>query len=390
MRRLRMTSRSFEKIRTIGKGAFGEVSLVRMRGTEKLYAMKRLNKSEMLKKDQVEHVRAELAVLVDSNKLYNENPWITKLYYSFQDKDSLYLIIEYAPGGDMMTWLIKEDTFSEDTTRHYIAETISAIDSIHKIGYIHRDIKPDNLLLDINGHIKLTDFGLCTGFTSNRISQLWKIIKDENKDLKPSDIVPKSRAQQIETWKKTRKIFAYSTVGTPDYIAPEVFEQSGYGQEADWWSVGCIMFEMLVGYPPFCAETQTETWRKIMNWKESLQFPDDCEISTEAKDLILRLICDSKNRLGSNGTEEFKKHPFFKGVDWEKLRKQKAPFIPVLKSPIDTPYFDVFEDEEDEEDHVVVDPTWKKTLTAEDLPFIGYTYKSFHDMGENFGTMLRN
>ena len=144
---------------------------------------------------------------------------------------------------------------------------------------------------------------------------------------------------------------------------------------------------MLVGYPPFCAETQTETWRKIMNWKESLQFPDECDISPEARDLILRLICDHKNRLGTNGADEIKKHPFFKGIDWEKIRKTKAPFIPLLKSPTDTIYFDTFE-EEDEEDHVVVDNSWKRTLTAEDLPFIGYTYKSFFDHGDNFGTML--
>ena len=112
-----------------------------MRGTEKLYAMKRLSKSEMLKKDQVEHVRAERAILVDSNKLQSENPWITKLFYSFQDKNSLYLVMEYAPGGDMMTWLIHEDTFTEDTTRHYIAETVLAIESIHRLGYIHRFIQ---------------------------------------------------------------------------------------------------------------------------------------------------------------------------------------------------------------------------------------------------------
>lgn len=139
----------------------------------------------MLKKDQVKHVRAERDVLAESNTLYaNQNPWITRLFYSFQDKDYLYLIMEYVPGGDMMTWLIKLDTFPEKTAQHYIAETILAIHSIHELGYLHRDVKPDNLLLDATGHIKLTDFGLSAGVNNSRLTNLYNLLKDADKELK--------------------------------------------------------------------------------------------------------------------------------------------------------------------------------------------------------------
>jgi len=155
LRRIRLTTKVFQSLTIIGRGAFGEVRLVTMRGTKDLYAMKKLKKSEMIKKDQIFHVRAERDALALTNA---SNPWIVKLYYSFQDQNYLYLIMEYVPGGDMMTWLIKLDIFSEEQTRFYIAQTILAIDSIHTMGYIHRDIKPDNLLLDSRGHVKLSDF----------------------------------------------------------------------------------------------------------------------------------------------------------------------------------------------------------------------------------------
>lgn len=392
MRRLRMTSRAFEKVVTIGKGAFGKVMLVRMRGTNQLFAMKKLRKDEMLKKDQVEHVRAERDVLADSNALYqNQNPWITRLFYSFQDKDYLYLIMEYVPGGDMMTWLIKYDTFDEKTAKHYIAETILAINSIHELGYLHRDVKPDNLLLDATGHVKLTDFGLSAGINKSRLTNLYKLLKDADKELKKDDIAKPSKTV-IDSWKKKRKIMAYSTVGTPDYIAPEVFLQHGYGKEADWWSVGVIMFEMLCGYPPFCADTVMDTYRKIMNWKETLEFPEDIALSPEAIDLMKKLITDAEHRIGSGdqGVPKMMAHPWFKGVDWENLRKTNAPIKPIISAPDDTRNFDEFEDDSDEEtEQAVVDRTFKRQFEQQDLAFIGYTYNSFAAMGDRFGTYLR-
>jgi len=177
---------------------------------------------------------------------------------------------------------------------------------------------------------------------------------------------------------------AYSTVGTPDYIAPEVFQQKGYGNECDWWSVGVIMFEMLVGYPPFCAETPSETYRKIINWKQTLKFPDDCHISPEARDLIERLLCDQKDRLGAGagGVEEMKCHPFFKGIQWDNLRKSKAPMIPALRSPTDTSHFEDFEELESDSK---ADAEGKNS-SGYDPRFIGYTYKNFDAVRSQFSS----
>jgi len=176
-------------------------------------------------------------------------------------------------------------------------------------------------------------------------------------------------------------------VGTPDYIAPEVFMKNvGYGQECDWWSVGVIMFEMLIGYPPFCSETSNETYRKIMNWKQTLVFPDETPISDNARDLIEKLCCEQENRLGINGVEDIKNHKFFDGVNWESLSRQKAPFIPNLKSPTDTEYFDEYNLEEETES---ADEYHKpsRNMSSADIPFIGYTFKGWDAVNPNFETI---
>jgi len=332
----------------------------------------------MIKKDQIAHVRAERDALADSNA---GNPWVVNLYYSFQDSDYLYLIMEYVPGGDMMTMLIKYDTFTEPQTIYYIAQTVMAIDSIHQLGYIHRDIKPDNLLLDSNGQIKLSDFGLCTGLQTKQFSSLYKKLIGEAIDLKKSDKEDNKRSQKekMDTWKKKRRLLAYSTVGTPDYIAPEVFMQQGYGTECDWWSVGVIMFEMLCGYPPFCSETPAETYRKIMNWKETLVFPDEFPLSPDAKDLIQKLCCSQTERMN---VKEIKAHPFFKGIDWDNIRNQKPYFIPQIDYPEDVQNFPEELKHEPvektkEEKEKPVQSNGRREYTTKDIPFIGYTFKSF-------------
>lgn len=393
LRRTRLSLEDFSTVKVIGKGAFGEVRLVQKRDTGKIYAMKTLLKSEMYKKDQLAHVKAERDVLAGA-----DSPWVVSLYYSFQDTQYLYLIMEFLPGGDLMTMLIKYDVFSEDITRFYIAECVLAIEAIHKLGFIHRDIKPDNILIDKEGHIKISDFGLSTGFHKTHDSSYYRKLLDKppgpgsqviggaggRTSMVDAIHLTISNRQQISTWRKSRRLMAYSTVGTPDYIAPEIFIHQGYGQECDWWSLGAIMFECLVGWPPFCSETPQETYRKILNWQDTLQFPDDIHLSAESEDLIRRLLTFAERRLGRNGAEEIKAHPFFRGVDWSAIRDFSAPFIPNLSSVTDTSYFPI-EDLEQVPDTPAMAAAQQaaqqqgggKQDIREDLPFIGYTFSRF-------------
>lgn len=387
LRRTRLALDDFNTVKVIGKGAFGEVRLVQKKDTGKIYAMKTLLKSEMYKKDQLAHVKAERDVLADAN-----SPWVVSLYYSFQDSLYLYLIMEFLPGGDLMTMLIKWQIFTEDVTRFYIAECVLAIEAIHKLGFIHRDIKPDNILIDRRGHIKLSDFGLSTGFHKTHDSNYYKNLlqhekKNDNRNSVMIDPITltMSNRQQMQTWRKSRRLMAYSTVGTPDYIAPEIFINKGYGQECDWWSLGGIMFECLVGWPPFCSETPSETYRKILNWQETLVFPEDVHLSPEAEDLILRLLTNAENRLGRhNGADDIKRHPFFRGVNWDEIRNVEAPFIPKLRSITDTRFFPTDELENVPESPALAQAEADREKlkiqgldTKADLPFIGYTFSRF-------------
>ncbi|KAL8950311.1 MAG: hypothetical protein Q9222_003655, partial [Ikaeria aurantiellina] len=242
--RTKETPQNFSTIKIIGKGAFGEVKLVQRKSDAKIYALKSLVKTEMFKKDQLAHVRAERDILAES-----DSPWVVKLHTTFQDPTYLYMLMEFLPGGDLMTMLIKYEIFSEDITRFYMAEIVLAIEAVHKLGYVHRDIKPDNILLDRGGHIKLTDFGLSTGFhpqhENSYYQQLLKGSSSKPKDNRASVNLDQinltvSNRGQINTWRKSRRVMAYSTVGTPDYIAPEIFTGEGYAFSCDWWSVGAI------------------------------------------------------------------------------------------------------------------------------------------------------
>ncbi|KIR77495.1 AGC/NDR/NDR protein kinase [Cryptococcus gattii EJB2] len=383
LRRTRIGLDDFRTVKVIGKGAFGEVRLVQKADTGKIYAMKTLRKNEMFKKDQLAHVRAERDVLAESN-----SAWVVQLYYSFQDSQYLYLVMEFLPGGDLMTMLIKYDTFSEDVTKFYMAECILAIEAVHNLGFIHRDIKPDNILIDSLGHIKLSDFGLSTGFHKQHDSAYYQRLLgggDVSGNNRQSQAAAGARnsvmvnainltitsKQDIATWKANRRKLAYSTVGTPDYISPEIFLQQGYGKECDWWSLGAIMFECLVGYPPFCSENAHDVYKKIIDWRSYLFFPDDVHLSREAEDLIRRMLCEADRRYT---VEQLKAHPFFYGVDWATIREIDAPFVPHLRSITDTSYFPT-----DELDQVPDIPVGAETGSdaKKDLAFLGYTFRRY-------------
>jgi len=368
LKRAKLGVEDFDPLKVIGKGAFGEVRLVQKIDNGHIYAMKVLRKSEMVEKEQVAHVRAERDVLVEV-----DHTWVVKMFYSFQDAENLYLVMEFLPGGDVMTLLMKKDTLSEEATQFYIAETALAIETIHKLGFIHRDIKPDNLLLDARGHVKLSDFGLCTGLQKSHRTEYYRDLSQ----VKSSDFTnnPMDSKRRAETWKSKRRALAYSTVGTPDYIAPEVFLQTGYDKSCDWWSLGVIMFEMLIGYPPFCSETPQETYNKIMKWRDTLEFPPEVPISKNAKRTIRRL-CDGAERRIQN-LSDINKMGFFLSVDWDHIRDRPAAIPVSVKSIDDTDNFDEFPDVELK----FKSPSCsEKSAPYKDWMFMNYTFKRFEGL----------
>ncbi|XP_042304397.1 rho-associated protein kinase 2 isoform X3 [Sceloporus undulatus] len=334
IRGLQMKAEDYDVVKVIGRGAFGEVQLVRHKVTQKAYAMKLLSKFEMLKRSDSAFFWEERDIMAFAN-----SPWVVQLFSAFQDDRYLYMVMEYMPGGDLVNLMSNYDV-PEKWAKFYTAEVVLALDAIHSMGMIHRDVKPDNMLLDKYGHLKLADFGTCMKM-------------DE-----------------------TGMVRCDTAVGTPDYISPEVLKSQGgdgyYGRECDWWSVGVFLFEMLVGDTPFYADSLVGTYSKIMDHKNSLHFPEDVEISKHAKDLICAFLTDREVRLGRNGVEEIKSHLFFKNDqwDWGNVRDTAAPVVPELSSDIDSSNF---EDIEDDKGDVETFPV-PKAFVGNQLPFIGFTY----------------
>ena len=345
--RKKFTIYDYESLSIIGRGAFGEVHVCKEKSTGKIVAIKKIKKDVLEMKNQILHIRNEQLLMKKLN-----SPWIVDLIASFQEGNFLYLIMEYCQGGDLMNLLIKKDIFTEEEARFYTAELILCIEAIHNINCIHRDIKPDNVLIDKTGHIKLSDFGL---------AKVNEKLFDKNYNENINNLEDKNNFSHKKN---------YSCVGTAYYVAPEVLNKKGYGPEIDWWSVGIIFYEMLIGYAPFCSKETSEVCYKVLNWKNYLKIPKKNKISKEAEDLIFKLVNEPKKRLGINGVNEIKNHPFFKGIDWKNIRNTKAPFIPNIKNEYDTKYFDTFDE---------IMPFYPEKYTIrnkrKDVEYLGYTYK---------------
>uniref|UniRef100_A0A7N0RDC6 non-specific serine/threonine protein kinase n=1 Tax=Kalanchoe fedtschenkoi TaxID=63787 RepID=A0A7N0RDC6_KALFE len=321
----RTSIEDFEIIKPISRGAFGRVFLARKRATGDLFAIKVLKKADMIRKNAVESILAERNILISVR-----NPFVVRFYYSFTCRENLYLVMEYLNGGDLYSLLKNLGCLDEDMARVYISELVLALEYLHSMNVIHRDLKPDNLLIGSDGHIKLTDFGLSNVGLINSTDDLSSI---RNGGFMSDEDTMSQEPLQKDLGEK------HSIVGTPDYLAPEILLGMGHGATADWWSVGVIMFELLVGIPPFNAEHPQQIFDNIMN--RDIPWPNvPEELSYEAKDLIEKLLTGNPvQRLGATGAAEVKKHHFFKNINWDTLARQKAMFIPTAETAHDTSYF---------------------------------------------------
>ncbi|XP_054105951.1 microtubule-associated serine/threonine-protein kinase 3 isoform X32 [Callithrix jacchus] len=303
----------FETIKLISNGAYGAVYLVRHRDTRQRFAIKKINKQNLMLRNQIQQVFVERDILT-----FAENPFVVSMFCSFETRRHLCMVMEYVEGGDCATLLKNMGPLPVDMARMYFAETVLALEYLHNYGIVHRDLKPDNLLITSLGHIKLTDFGLSKIGLMSMATNLYE--------------------GHIE--KDAREFIDKQVCGTPEYIAPEVIFRQGYGKPVDWWAMGVVLYEFLVGCVPFFGDTPEELFGQVVS--DEIMWPDGDEaLPADAQDLITRLLRQSPlDRLGTGGTHEVKQHPFFLGLDWAGLLRHKAEFVPQLEAEDDTSYFD--------------------------------------------------
>ncbi|XP_057639535.1 microtubule-associated serine/threonine-protein kinase 2 isoform X3 [Chionomys nivalis] len=319
----------FETIKLISNGAYGAVFLVRHKSTRQRFAMKKINKQNLILRNQIQQAFVERDILT-----FAENPFVVSMFCSFETKRHLCMVMEYVEGGDCATLLKNIGALPVDMVRLYFAETVLALEYLHNYGIVHRDLKPDNLLITSMGHIKLTDFGLSKIGLMSLTTNLYE--------------------GHIE--KDAREFLDKQVCGTPEYIAPEVILRQGYGKPVDWWAMGIILYEFLVGCVPFFGDTPEELFGQVIS--DEIVWPEgDDALPPDAQDLTSKLLHQNPlERLGTSSACEVKQHPFFMGLDWTGLLRQKAEFIPQLESEDDTSYFDTRSeryhhvDSEDEEE----------------------------------------
>ncbi|GHJ86197.1 hypothetical protein NliqN6_2599 [Naganishia liquefaciens] len=389
--------KDFDIIKPISRGAFGSVFLAKKRTTGDYYAIKALRKQDMIAKNQITNVKAERTILMDQAN----SPYVAKLFWSFQSREYLYLVMEYLNGGDCAALIRTLGGLPEEWVKCYIAEVVLGLEYMHDRGVVHRDIKPDNLLIDAKGHLKLTDFGLSRAGLLNRQlggsrpsalrslsakrkrgSQVTSTrrttsphlhpLSDESNATTPDVALPPSIGGLSQSYFSSHLTDAGSAdessgsegisshfskglskgqekptpegrkfVGTPDYLCPESI--LGFGTDdatVDWWALGVVMYEFLYGFPPFHDETPDKVFENIIARRINW-YEDQIDISPEARDLMERLMCtDPLRRLGANGASEVKCHPFFTEIDWNTIATIEANFVPNVTDPESTDYFD--------------------------------------------------
>lgn len=325
-----LTVDDFELLKVIGKGSFGKVMQVRKKDSGKIFAMKVLKKATLVARKQVAHTRTERKVLEDIS-----HPFVCHLKYAFQTESKLYLLFPFYNGGELFFHLKSKGRFDENRCRFYAAEIVLALECLHKHTIVYRDLKPENVLLDDQGHIRLVDFGLSKeGVTATQLT--------------------------------------HTFCGTPEYLAPEVIRGGGYGLPVDWWSLGTLLYEMLTGLPPFYNQNLHVMYEKILRAK--LHYP--AYLSANARSILQALLeRDPRLRLGSaRGASELKSHPFFAGVDWKALEKMQveAPFKPqVTEGVMDTTNVDEEFKRETPKDTPV---TQSSALAAGGAQFPGFSF----------------
>jgi len=290
----------FTLLKVVGKGSYGTVMLAKRKETDEVLAIKMLKKSYLKKRKQEVHTQTERFILETIN-----HPFIVNLKYAFQNTEKLYFCLEFWPGGELFFHLQRVENFDEEVTRFYSAQMVLALEHLHKHDVIYRDLKPENVLINNDGYIKLTDFGLAKE----------NVVSDKD---------------------------AASFCGTPEYLAPEILERTGHGKPVDWWSLGSIIYEMIVGLPPFYEKDNREKLFKQIKSGEP-EYPED--MTPEWQDLLKGLFKkDPADRLGGKlgNADEIKNHPWYSQVDWDILKEKKIipPFKPKLDGDDDTKYID--------------------------------------------------
>lgn len=388
-KRLKPKHKDFQMITQVGQGGYGQVFLARKKDTREICALKILNKKLLMKLDETKHVLTERDILTNTR-----SEWLVKLLYAFQDPEKVFLAMEFVPGGDFRTLLNNTGYLIPPHARFYISEMFMAVNSLHELGFTHRDLKPENFLIDSKGHIKLTDFGLAAGNVSNERIESMRIKLQNLQDLDDYQAPSKLMTERQKIFKQSQghHNLANSIVGSPDYMALEVLEGKNYDYTIDYWSLGCMLFESLCGYPPFSGSKQDETYYNLKNWKTALRRPQTKDgrfvFSDRTWYLITRLIASPSSRL--KNFKQVQATPYFSDIqDWDNLRERTPPFTPQLDNEEDAGYFDDFEDEESmkkykdvfarhEQNELLLDRSNKKIANNN---FIGFTFK--HKLNPN-------